>query len=408
MREFIDEKKAINMKLSFSICVAASLAFAGIRLQAQPTPGFFGAPSSSSSGSSSSSRNSSSSRSSSTTYPSSTDIGQARITYDPETRSIIVVADEDTASHITNVVRQLDRPAPQVLIKCVFLEVTYNKGSDVGVTAAYTHNLRGGPSPITGTASEAFNGLSGITSGAGLYTILADDFAVQLRAIAEAGKLEVLSRPSILARNNQQATITIGQQVPLISNVRYDTFGNQINGINYQNVGIILQVTPFITSDNMVEMVVAPQISSLADSSVNISSGTTNANNAAVSAPIINIRSADTVVVTPNNQTVVIGGLMSNRKTDQTSKIPLLGDIPWVGAAFRRKVTSNEKTELLIFLTPTIVRDPRELAAASNIERSRMQSATNAFSPQELDRYLDKVPPPEETPETKSLKPKNK
>src|SRR5689334_19785058 len=121
------------MKSSFSICVAASLAFAGIRLQAQPTPGFFGAPTSSSS-SSSSSRNSSSSRSSSTTYPSSTDIGQARITYDPETRSIIVVADEDTASHITNVVRQLDRPAPQVLIKCVFLEVTYNKGSDVGVT----------------------------------------------------------------------------------------------------------------------------------------------------------------------------------------------------------------------------------------------------------------------------------
>jgi general secretion pathway protein D len=329
------------------------------------------------------------------------------------------VADEETAAHITNVVSQLDRPAPQVLIKCVFLEVTYNKGSDIGVSGSYTKGFGQktpilGPSnavtgfsfPNTGSVNQGFNGLSGLTSGAGMYSILASDFQVTLRAIAEAGKVEVLSRPSVLARNNQQATITIGQQVPLISNVRYDTFGNQINGISYQNVGIILQVTPFITSDNMVEMVVAPQISSLADSSVNIASGTTNSNNSAVSAPIINIRSADTVVVTPNNQTVVIGGLMSNRKTDSTSKIPLLGDIPWLGAAFRRKVTSSEKTELLIFLTPTILRDPRELASMSEMERSRMQSATNAFSAQELDRYLDKVPPTEETPETKSLKPK--
>lgn len=347
--------------------------------QAQPGPGFGGFGGGNTGGGSTRSG----SRSSTTSYPSSTDIGQARITYDPETRSLIVVADEETASHITNVVRQLDRPTPQVLIKCVFLEVTYNKGSDIGVSGSYTKNVS--PNNLwTGMVSQAFSGLPGIASGAGTYQILASDFQATIKAIAEAGKLEVLSRPSVLARNNQQATITVGQQVPLITGVTYDNFGNQRNAISYQNVGIILQVTPFITSDGMVEMIVAPQISSVSDSTVNVSTGSNS-----VAAPLINIRSADTVVVTPDSQTVIIGGLMSTRKTESSSKIPLLGDIPLLGAAFRRKVKSDEKTELMIFLTPTIVHDPRELAMMTDSERAKSQNAPKAFTEQELDRYLD-------------------
>jgi len=238
--------------------------------------------------------------------------------------------------------------------------------------------------------SQNFDGLPGIASGAGLYSILADDFQATLRAIAEAGKMEVLSRPSILARNNQQATITIGQQVPLITNVRYDTFGNQINGITYQNVGIILQVTPFISSDGMVEMIVAPQISSLADSSVNVATGTNS-----VAAPVINIRSADTVVVTPDGQTVVIGGLLSNNKTENESKIPLLGDIPLLGNLFKRKVKSDVKTELLIFLTPTIVQHPHELASLSDAAREDNRQIEKSFGKGELDRYLERKSPPQ-------------
>ena len=197
----------------------------------------------------------------------------------------------------------------------------------------------------------------------------------------------MLSRPTILARNNQQATINVGQQVPLITNVRYDTFGNQINAISYQDVGIILRVTPFITSDGMVEMVVSPEISNLSDQSVPISTGTNT-----VGAPIINIRSADTVVVTPDNQTVVIGGLMQNTKTESVSKIPLLGDLPWIGAAFRRKVTGESKTELLIFLTPKIIMYPSQLAAMTAAERANSQIVTNAFTEQQLNRFLENLP----------------
>ena len=139
------------------------------------------------------------------------------------------------------------------------------------------------------------------------FSSLAGDLNVTLSALAKAGKTEILSRPSILARNNQPATISLGQQVPLITNTRFDNFGNQINSVSYQNVGIILSVTPFITSDGMVEMVVAPQTSELADRSqwVPISSGGTN-NSGSFSAPVINSRSADTVVVVPDGRGLAV------------------------------------------------------------------------------------------------------
>jgi general secretion pathway protein D len=213
---------------------------------------------------------------------------------------------------------------------------------------------------------------------------------VTLRAIAQAGRAKVLSRPSIVARNNQPATITVGQSVPLITSVRFDNFGNAINSVSYQSVGIILRVTPFITSDGLVEMILSPETSELvADRSqwVPISSGTAGT----VSAPVINSRSADTVIVTPDGQTVIIGGLMSNSKADTTTKIPLLGDIPILGNLFKHKVKTDSKTELLIFLTPYVIRAPTEIAALSQRERSR-SDANKTLTEQELNKFLDEFP----------------
>jgi type II secretory pathway component GspD/PulD (secretin) len=311
-------------------------------------------------------------------------VGAATFSNDPETRKLIVVTDEDTASQIRQVIANLDRPVPQVLIKVVFLEVTYRKGLDFGIEGSHRRN-------IDTTTTGVFNNVFGLAAqgalptppGAGIYQVLGTDFQATLRAIAEAGKTEVLSRPSVLARNNQQAVITVGQQIPLITNVRYDTFGNQINAVTYTDVGIILRVTPFITSDGMVEMIVAPEISNLSDRTVPISAG--------VNAPVINSRSADTVVVTPDGQTVVIGGLMENNKTQTDSKIPVLGDIPLLGNLFKRKVRSDAKTELLIFLTPHIVKQPSDLAAITDFEKSNTQIVPQAFTDQELDRYFDQL-----------------
>ncbi|HVY71576.1 MAG TPA: hypothetical protein VHH73_16705, partial [Verrucomicrobiae bacterium] len=284
-------------------------------------------------------------------FPNGT-VGDAMISSDPESRRLIVITDEETSQYVSQVVTNLDRPKPQVLIKVVFLEVTYNKGFDVGFEGGFRKGVGGGN---TVNGSDVF-GLSGLNTaatnlsfnslgqpvqsfvptppGSGLYQVLGQDYQGTLRAIAQAGKTEVLSRPSILTRNNQPATITVGQSVPLVTSVSFNGLtGNPINSISYQSVGIILKVTPFITSENLVEMIVSPQISQLSDQSVPISQG--------VNAPVIDMRSADTVVVTPNRQTVIIGGLMQNQKTQSESKIPLLGDIPGLGNLFKHKTSSN-------------------------------------------------------------------
>jgi len=343
-------------------------------------------------------------RSSSTTtrqYNSAGTVGSATISVDPETRQLIVITDAETSQQISQVITNLDRPKPQVLIKVVFVEVTHADGSDIGVEGGFTGTDNG----VTGNAADVF-GLSGLNQiatnvqrnalgqpvqsfiptppGAGLYQILGQDYQVTLRAIAASGKAKILSRPSILARNNQPANILVGQSVPLITSVRYDTFGNAINSVTYTDVGIILRVTPFITADGQVEMIVTPEISSIsATESVSISIG--------VQAPVIDKRSADTVVVTPDGQTVIIGGLIANRKTESVSKIPLLGDIPWLGFAFRSTTKKDVKTELLIFLTPHIVEAPSQLVALSKREQEKT-GVTKTLTAEELSKYLDQLP----------------
>ena len=260
---------------------------------------------------------------------------------------MVYIADEATAKYIGQVLTNLDRPKPQVLIKVVFLEVTLNDASDIGVEGSFSKSIGSSPSSSLVTnyavvsntivptsitpgpglpfvsASNLF-GLPGTSSafgGAnGLYQILGQDYTVTLHAIAQAGKAKVLSRPSILARNNQPATIHRRPEVPLITGVTYDSLGNSHNAFNYTSVGVILKVTPFITEDGLVEMIVSPQISEIDPAtSIPISA---NANGTMVNAPVIDIRSADTVAVTPDGQTVVIGGLMQTPRRKPSPRYP--------------------------------------------------------------------------------------
>ncbi|MBM3832536.1 MAG: type II secretion system protein GspD [Verrucomicrobia bacterium] len=319
-------------------------------------------------------------------YTGNTMVGEAMISVDPETRQIIVITDEETNQHIEQVVRNLDRPKPQVLIKVVFLEVTYRNTLDFGVEGSYVKKL-GGSQSSTGLVNQVFGlaaaGATPISPG-GLYQVLGQDFQVTLRALAEAGKLEVLSRPSILARNNQQALITVGQRVPIPNTSQIGANGQITTAIDYQDVGIILRVTPFISAEGLVEMIVAPEISTLTAQTVQVSE--------TLRSPVIATRYAETVVVTPHGQTVVIGGLMENNKTDTDRKIPILGDIPLLGALFKRKIKENTKTELVIFLTPYVVADPSQLAEMTSKETEKSSLRKGAFSEQELNKFLDGLP----------------
>jgi len=366
-------KSSINI---LSLCLGLALS-----ASAQQRSGGFSGSSFGGFGGSSTTRSSSSSGSTSSStsrqYPNNTTIGDAYFSIDPETRRVVYITDEATARYISQVLTNLDRPKPQVLIKVVFLEVSHNSASDFGLEGGWgKQNMNGtikdasavngfGLSDLSTSVGTNFNrfgqpvsGFSAVSpmsqNGAGLYQILGQDYQVTLRAIAQAGNAKVLSRPSILARNNQPATITVGQQVPLITGVRYDNYGNTINSVNYRSVGVILNVTPFITADGLVQMIVSPEISS-------VDYTTTTQISAGVNAPTIDIRSADTVVVTPDGQPVIIGGLINSTKSKTDTKIPLLGDIPFFGWLFKYKNDIGERRELLVFITPRILSEKMRL-----------------------------------------------
>jgi general secretion pathway protein D len=374
-------------------------------------------------------------------YRSNTELGDAIIQIDPETRSLVIVTDQQTHDELTKVIRTLDQPKPQVLIKVMFVEVTYNKGLDLGLSGSYTANMKNpiaastGSRVVTTTENRAtdsggtrntvttlntplgdaavlgdtatISSVFGSPATGSFVRLVSDDWSVTLHALASKGKVEILSRPSIMARNNQEAVIVVGQEVPFVTNSRITDTGQTINTVTYDNVGIILRVTPFITSEGTVEMIVAPEISSLTDQTVPISN--------TVSSPVIAKRSAETVVVTPDTKTVVIGGLMETQKVESVQKVPLLGDIPLLGAAFRRTIKNDVKRELLIFLTPFIVNRPSGLGALTSSEIKKTELMRKAFTSDDLDRYLDgpslfpdAEPSKEEVPVRKAAAPKPK
>ncbi len=312
-------------------------------------------------------------------YQNSTMLGDAMISSDPITRRLIVVTDDETNENIKQIIESLDRPKPQVLINVVFMQVTHNKDLDLGAEFSQRGTYLG--NDIVSTAATKF----GAPATGGFFNILNADVDATIHALSTVGKTEILSRPSILARSSQQATIMVGQEVPFITNSRISDTGQTTNTVQYQDIGIILRVTPFITSEGLVEMIVTPEISALSEKTVAISE--------TVNTPVIDKRSADTVVVTPSDRTVVIGGLISNQSVNQDNKIPLLGDIPLIGQVFKRTVTQNSKTELLIFLTPHVVQNPDDLSKLTDSERSKLQLKSDAFKSEDVNKYLDRSAP---------------
>ncbi len=322
-------------------------------------------------------------------YPNATLVGDAIITSDLETRRLIIVTDDDTNENIRTIISSLDKPKPQVLINVVFVQVTHDKGLDLGaeISRAGSIQINGEPGnrapDVASTRFGLADALADATQYGAFYRVLGRDVNATLRALSEVSKTEILSRPSILTRNNQQATIMVGQSVPIITNSRVvDQTNSTINTVQYQDIGIILRVTPFITAEGLVEMIVSPEISGLSATTVPISNN--------VNVPVIDKRSADTVVVTPSDRTVVIGGLISTQSIDRDSKVPILGDIPLLGYAFKRRQKEDVKTELLIFLTPHVVPTADDLAKTSDVERARLELAPKSTLSDEMQRYLGK------------------
>ncbi|QOV91160.1 secretin N-terminal domain-containing protein [Humisphaera borealis] len=302
--------------------------------------------------------------------------GEVFVVADRDTNALLVTTKTKHQERVKQIIGELDRPVPQVLIKVLVAEVTHDDGADFGVDFSIVNRRANGQGTTVGGNFGNASQATGL-----VVSLLEDKLNVTLHALATAGKLDVLSRPYILASDNQLASITVGNEVPFITNTRITDNGQQINTIQYQDVGIILNVTPHVNPDGLVIMDVIPEISQLTGTTVPISDG--------VSAPVIAKRSAESRVAVRTGQTIVIGGLMEDRKTSTIAKIPILGDIPIIGSIFARTQIAKSKTELLIFLTPHVAQQPEQMEGSTGDLQQGLKVAPKAIRPGEFDRTLD-------------------
>lgn len=289
-------------------------------------------------------------------------------------RQVTVQADEDSntllmsysprmETQVIELLNKLDQAPPQVMIKVLLAEVTLTDKVEMGMEFAlqdlvFTEHATIGPNgTIQGSKFDVIGGTDVGAAGSGSlggfsFTITGEDFNFLLRALQNEGRVDVLSRPSIMVADNQQANITVGSNVPVVQNLSIATGGIVQPSVTYRDVGIILDVEPHINPDGYVNMNIRPEISDIATSSVSIGSG--------INLPIFTQRSADTWVSVRDGETIVIGGLITSRENNSEAKVPVAGDVPLLGNLFRSTVRDKSKTELLIVLTPEIIRTEQE------------------------------------------------
>lgn len=229
------------------------------------------------------------------------------------------------------------------------------------------------PATVGGQGLTNFNlgrinsdlGYGGLVLAAGSESVNA-----LLRAVAARRRVDVLSRPQIRTLDNQIANIQVGQEIPRVGNFTM----NQQTGyaspmVEQRSVGIILQVTPRVTPEGMVVMQVVARKDALSANSVPLFA---NPNGSQVTSPIIDTTNALTTVSVRNGQTIVLGGMITKRDESIERKVPVLGDVPILGQAFRYDYKRTIRTELLIFLTPRVVASDAEAEIIKEIEAQRM------------------------------------
>jgi general secretion pathway protein D len=318
--------------------------------------------------------------------------GQVFVVADEDTNSLLVTAASKNFEKIKSILEELDRPVPQVLIKVLIAEVTHDNSLDLGVEFSVL-NMN-----AAGTKGETYSTDFSVAAQTGgvVVKLLHDDYTATLRALATTGKLDVLSRPYILTSDNQEAWIQVGQYVPFIAYTQLTDTGITNNSYQWEDIGIILNVMPHINPDGLVIMDVYQEISDLTETTVPLSATTT--------AKALAKRAAQSRVAIRDGQTIVIGGLMADRSTDTERKVPLLGDIPGLGALFRRTVTTKTKTELLIFLTPHVAKVPDDLKAMSEDEQAGIKVVPKAVAPGAFKDHMEGMQRGAAPPSTKGEK----
>jgi general secretion pathway protein D len=286
-----------------------------------------------------------------------------RVVANVETNSLIIISDPQDWEKIERIIVELDMKRQQVLVEAMIVEIDLQDDQDLGfdLRAIIDTDIDadGIVSFNSGLAQEAIQqgGIQGMTIG-----LLKGDFDMYaiLAANRENDNIKILSTPEIVTIENHEATINISEQIPFITGSRVDEQNNVIETIEYRDVGILLKLTPHINEKGYITMDINQTIQKIVEETRGLAN------------PSVFNREITSKVTVMNSRTIVIGGLIRDDIQFIEQKVPLLGDIPLLGLFFRRTKKQRLRTNLMVFITPTIVTDDEILAQLTD-ERKTAQ-----------------------------------
>ena len=289
--------------------------------------------------------------------------GSARVVADDSRNAVVVWGNDTEQEAFARLIHSLDTTPIQVLLEATIAEVTLNDELNFGLRWFFENGgLRGTLSDVaSGAVTSNFPGLSFMFQGSSA--------AAAINALNSVTNVNVVSSPSLMVLDNQRARLQIGDQVPIATQqVRDTTDANApvVNTITFRDTGIILSVRPRVSQAGQVVLEIEQEVSSVS-----------NTTTSGIDSPTISQRRIQTSVVVQDNQTIALGGLIQDSRNRTNSQVPGAGSVPVVGALFRNRRDAIGRTELLVLITPRVVRDGHEASAVTAELRSRIRAANS-------------------------------
>jgi general secretion pathway protein D len=289
--------------------------------------------------------------------------GKVRISADKATNSLIIVADKEDYNVLLDVIQKLDIPRSMVYIEALIMEVDMSTSFNIGIdwSAFGKTSIDGKETVFGGGFREGFVRPDELLQGGLTVGLLSEAVNIagleisNISAIINAVKTDddfrILSTPQILTTDNEEARITVGENRPFQTRSTTDVSGGTFESFEYRDVGKILKITPHVTEGRLVRMQISLEVTAIDQQQTLTTSSTL---------PVTLKRTVDTTVIVKDQQTVVIGGLIDDTTTESENMVPVLGDIPILGWLFRKQSEEIVKTNLYVFITPRVIKNPGE------------------------------------------------
>lgn len=304
-------------------------------------------------------------------------VGGASVVADIENNALLISTTARNYERIERILQQIDVLPTQVMLEAVIAEVTLNDELKFGVRWFFENgDFSIGFSDLeSGGTGKSFPGLG--------WSFASTNLEVTLNALSAVTNVKVISSPTLMALNNQKATLQIGDQVPIVTRTATSTDDPDaplVSTVTLKDTGIILNVTPRVNASGRVLLDIEQEASNVVRTT---SSG--------IDSPTIQQRKVSTKVTVNDNEALIIGGLIQERNSKIKTQVPVLGEIPVIGNAFRNKTDTIERTELVIFIRPKVVRNVQEARSVNDEFRRRLDFGASETPGNRMKRDLKRL-----------------